>query len=120
MSLMTLRERSRLPSAAELDGILWLGTLSASHRRLAAGAMRVVQAEPGEVLCRTGRPAVYWFGVVDGLLKMSSDAGDAAVPDYGIQQELGAGVGGGVGDLDAAACGHVGPDEPDDRAEEAA
>ena len=68
MSLMTLRERSRLPSAAELDGILWLGTLSASHRRLAACAMRVVQAEPGEVLCRTGRPAVYWFGVVDGLL----------------------------------------------------
>ena len=39
MSLMTLRERSRLPSAAELDGILWLGTLSASHRRLAACAM---------------------------------------------------------------------------------
>lgn len=80
MSLMTLRERSRLPSAAELDGILWLGTLSASHRRLAAGAMRVVQAEPGEVLCRTGRPAVYWFGVVDGLLKMSSDAGDGGAP----------------------------------------
>lgn len=80
MSLMTLRERSRLPSAAELDGILWLGTLSASHRRLAACAMRVVQAEPGEVLCRTGRPAVYWFGVVDGLLKMSSDAGDGGAP----------------------------------------
>lgn len=80
MSLMTLRERSRLPSAAELDGILWLGTLSSSHRRLAAGAMRVVQADPGEVLCRTGRPAVYWFGVVDGLLKMSSDACDGGAP----------------------------------------
>jgi CRP-like cAMP-binding protein len=27
----------------------------------------------GELLCRVGRPVTYWFGVVDGLLKMSND-----------------------------------------------
>jgi len=24
-------------------------------------------------MCRMGRPVTYWFGVVDGLLKMSTD-----------------------------------------------
>ncbi len=28
---------------------------------------------PGDYLCRIGRPVTYWFGVVEGLLKMSSD-----------------------------------------------
>ena len=36
--------------------------------------LRVVQVEPGEVICRVGRPATFWFGVVDGLLKMSNDS----------------------------------------------
>ena len=27
----------------------------------------------GELLCRVGKPATYWFGVIDGLLKMSND-----------------------------------------------
>ena len=80
MSLTTLRERSRAPTSRELDGIAWLQPLSASHRRLALGSLRVVQADAGEVLCRTGRPASYWFGVIDGLLKMSGDAGDGAAP----------------------------------------
>ncbi|MBC7919201.1 MAG: Crp/Fnr family transcriptional regulator, partial [Rhodoferax sp.] len=30
-------------------------------------------ASPGEFVCRMGRPVTYWFGVVDGLLKMSAD-----------------------------------------------
>ncbi|MDI1246253.1 MAG: Crp/Fnr family transcriptional regulator, partial [Rhodoferax sp.] len=29
--------------------------------------------EAGDFVCRTGRPVTYWFGVVDGLLKMSTD-----------------------------------------------
>jgi CRP/FNR family cyclic AMP-dependent transcriptional regulator len=33
----------------------------------------VVQVEPGELVCRVGRPVTYWFGVLDGLLKMSND-----------------------------------------------
>jgi CRP-like cAMP-binding protein len=32
-----------------------------------------VQVNTGELLCRVGRPATYWFGVIDGLLKMSND-----------------------------------------------
>ena len=28
---------------------------------------------PGEHVCRIGRPVVYWFGVIEGLLKMSRD-----------------------------------------------
>ena len=34
------------------------------------------EALPGDLVCRTGRPVTYWFGVVDGLLKMSSDGAD--------------------------------------------
>jgi CRP-like cAMP-binding protein len=39
----------------------------------------VVQVEAGELLCRVGKPATYWFGVIDGLLKMSNDT-DLGVP----------------------------------------
>ena len=35
--------------------------------------MKIAQAAPGDFVCRMGRPVTYWFGVVDGLLKMSSD-----------------------------------------------
>ena len=38
--------------------------------------IKVSDALPGELVCRTGRPVTYWFGVVDGLLKMSSDGID--------------------------------------------
>ena len=34
----------------------------------------VSQAVPGDHICRVGRPVTYWFGVVDGLLKMSADS----------------------------------------------
>jgi len=36
----------------------------------------VSEALPGDLVCRTGRPVTYWFGVIDGLLKMSSDGAD--------------------------------------------
>jgi len=35
--------------------------------------LKIAQAAPGDFVCRMGRPVTYWFGVVDGLLKMSSD-----------------------------------------------
>ena len=37
-------------------------------------ALRVVEADPGDYVCKIGRQANYWFGVLDGLLKMSNDA----------------------------------------------
>ena len=33
-------------------------------------------AQAGDYVCRVGRPVTYWFGVVEGLLKMSSDSAD--------------------------------------------
>ena len=35
--------------------------------------LRAVQVQAGELLCRVGKPPTYWFGVLDGLLKMSND-----------------------------------------------
>jgi CRP-like cAMP-binding protein len=64
--------RSRALTARELDDIPWIGSLSPPDKDRAAADIRIVQAEAGESLCRMGRPVKYWFGVVDGLLKMSS------------------------------------------------
>ena len=66
--------RSRPVEEAELAGIPWLQRLDAQERERVRADMRVVQVEPGELLCRVGRPVTYWFGVVDGLLKMSNDS----------------------------------------------
>jgi CRP-like cAMP-binding protein len=79
MSLSNLRERSRQPTVAETDEIPWLAQLAPVHRQLALSSLRVVQADVGEYICRVGRPASYWFGVIDGLLKMSND-GDQGTP----------------------------------------
>jgi CRP-like cAMP-binding protein len=73
-STPSLLVRSRPASAAELDGIPWLAALSAAERARAVADLQVVRAEPGELICRVGRPAVYWLGLVDGLLKMSNDS----------------------------------------------
>jgi CRP-like cAMP-binding protein len=47
--------------------------LSVDERERAATDLKVADAVPGDMLCRTGRQATYWFGVIDGLLKMSTD-----------------------------------------------
>ena len=36
----------------------------------------------GDLVCRIGRPPTYWFGVVDGLLKMSNDNADGTSMTY--------------------------------------
>jgi len=64
---------SRLASARELDGIPWLDLLLPTERDMAIAALRVGDAASGDYVCRVGRPVTYWFGVVEGLLKMSSD-----------------------------------------------
>ncbi|CAM3949128.1 Crp/Fnr family transcriptional regulator [Roseateles saccharophilus] len=70
---LTLRQRARKPTAAELDAIPWLKLLDGSQRARAIVTLEVADAEPGERMCRIGRPANFWFGVVDGLLKMNND-----------------------------------------------
>jgi CRP/FNR family transcriptional regulator, cyclic AMP receptor protein len=73
-SLSRLRDRARLLTDAELAGVPWLGLLSPDDREHALRDMRVATAAPGDLICRIGRPATFWFGVIDGLLKMSNDA----------------------------------------------
>ncbi len=56
--------------------IPWLRVLSVSERERVVSDLQVTEASTGEYLCRTGRPVTYWFGVVDGFLKMSSDSAE--------------------------------------------
>jgi CRP/FNR family transcriptional regulator, cyclic AMP receptor protein len=66
--------RQRAPTAQELAAIPWLALLSKSEREFAIPEIKVTIADEGDVICRIGRPVTYWFGVIDGLLKMSSDS----------------------------------------------
>ncbi len=68
-----LHERRRPLTEGELVAIPWMRLLTQDQRERAATDLKVAEAGPGEVLCRTGRPVTYWFGVIDGLLKMSTD-----------------------------------------------
>ena len=71
---LPLHARARAATPAELAGIHWLAALGeCAERGRAEADILVVKVAAGELLCRVGRPATYWFGVVDGLLKMSSD-----------------------------------------------
>ncbi|MFM8898558.1 MAG: Crp/Fnr family transcriptional regulator [Burkholderiales bacterium] len=74
-----LSARARSLSSAELRDIPWLHTLQSQERERATDDLRVVQVQAGELLCRMGRSATYWFGVIDGLLKMSKDT-DQGIP----------------------------------------
>lgn len=66
--------RARQATEAELADIPWLKTLQADERARAVADIKVVHVGIGELLCRVGRPATFWFGVIDGLLKMSNDS----------------------------------------------
>jgi CRP/FNR family transcriptional regulator, cyclic AMP receptor protein len=70
-----LYRRARAASEQELHGVPWLSLLSDEHRLRAVAAMRVGDAKRGDYLCRVGKPVTYWFGLIDGLLKMSNDEG---------------------------------------------
>lgn len=70
---LTLHQRRRMPTSDELQGIPWLRLLQPEDRVRAVAALLVGDAAPGDYVCRVGRPVTYWFGVVEGLLKMSAD-----------------------------------------------
>jgi CRP-like cAMP-binding protein len=69
-----LLARARALHGAELAAIPWLAPLLPDERTRVTSDLKVVQVAAGELLCRIGRPASYWFGVIDGLLKMSNDS----------------------------------------------
>jgi len=68
-----LYQRRRALSADELQAIPWLQVIESTLREQMEAALQITEALPGEFVCRIGRPVTYWFGVVDGLLKMSTD-----------------------------------------------
>lgn len=56
--------------------------LDEADRREAVQAIQVGNAEPGDRVCRIGAASNYWFGVVDGLLKMSNVSREGAPITY--------------------------------------
>ena len=78
----SLHARRRLLTDDELDGVPWIRPLTADERDRVAPQLRIGDAEPGELICRRGRTATYWFGVVDGLLKMSTETADGHTITY--------------------------------------
>ncbi|MDO9148967.1 MAG: Crp/Fnr family transcriptional regulator [Hydrogenophaga sp.] len=68
-----LREWARAPTDAELAQIPWLRSLAPAERERALEVLAVTEALPGDYIIRVGRSATYWFGLVDGLLKMNND-----------------------------------------------
>ena len=70
---LTLHQRRRPPSAAELASVPWLQVLQADDQAWVSAQIMVGDALAGDVVCRIGKAPTYWFGVVQGLLKMSAD-----------------------------------------------
>ena len=70
---LTLHQRRRTPTPDELSSIPWLRLLLPEERARAVDELQVGDAALGDYVCRVGKPVTYWFGVVEGLLKMSSD-----------------------------------------------
>jgi CRP-like cAMP-binding protein len=66
-------QRRRAPTPEEMAHIPWLALLSTSEREQITPQLVVSDPQPGDYVCRVGRPVTYWFGVISGLLKMSSD-----------------------------------------------
>ena len=69
----SLRQSARAPTPDEIAGIPWMLALAPAERERALESLVVTQAAAGDYICRIGRPVTYWFGLVDGLLKMSND-----------------------------------------------
>lgn len=73
---ISLHQRRRSPTAQELQAIPWLGLLSAQEHLRAIAALQVGEASSGDYVCRVGKPVTYWFGLIEGLLKMSNETAD--------------------------------------------
>ncbi len=70
----TVHQRRRAPTAQEMAQIPWLSLLTPEERQQVGPRLVVSDPQPGDYVCRVGRPVTYWFGVISGLLKMSSDS----------------------------------------------
>ena len=70
----SLLQRRRVPTEAEYLAIPWLALLDGDAHAVARRNLVAGNARPGDLLCRIGRPVTYWFGLIEGLLKMSTDS----------------------------------------------
>ena len=70
---LSLHQRRRPPNAGELSSIPWLKVLQPDEQAWVSAQIVVVDALTGDRVCRIGKAPTYWFGVVQGLLKMSAD-----------------------------------------------
>ena len=68
-SPLSTRARALVPD--ELAQIPWLQALDPAERERAEEGLVLTSAQAGDHICRIGRPVTYWFGLVDGLLKMN-------------------------------------------------
>jgi CRP/FNR family transcriptional regulator, cyclic AMP receptor protein len=78
----SLYQRRRAPTPAELASIPWLQRLLPHEQAIATADLTISQAQPGDLICRMGHPVTYWFGVVEGLLKMSSENADGQLMTF--------------------------------------
>ncbi|MFM2263333.1 MAG: hypothetical protein RI959_2009, partial [Pseudomonadota bacterium] len=72
-SVQRLSERARPLTPEEEGSIPWRSSLSPDEWAQVCGTLVVTLAQPGDYICRVGRQVTYWFGLIDGLLKMSND-----------------------------------------------
>lgn len=77
-----LRQRARALSDDEFARIVWLPLLTAFEGERVRAELVVTLAQPGDTICRLGRPVTYWFGLLEGLLKMSNDDSQAPMMTF--------------------------------------
>lgn len=71
--------RRRIATPEELAAIPWMRVLQPHERAQASDALLVTEAGVGEYVCTVGKPVNYWFGLIDGLLKMSAENADGSI-----------------------------------------
>jgi CRP-like cAMP-binding protein len=81
-NLPALLQRARQAGPAELAEVPWLRLLDPAERVQVENDLRVADADVGDFVCKIARPANFWFGVVDGMLKMSNDSTQGASITY--------------------------------------
>jgi CRP-like cAMP-binding protein len=75
-------QRRRQASPDELARIPWLSLLSELERERIEPQLVGGVAMPGDYVCRMGRSVTFWFGVIEGLLKMSTDSASGRTITY--------------------------------------
>ena len=69
----SVHQRRRPLTLAELHDIPWLHLLRQEEKAQITPQLVVSDLQTGDHVCRIGKPVTYWFGVLSGLLKMSTD-----------------------------------------------